>query len=111
LRAPIDQHDDRRERNHDGTTPVLKNVFTRLSPSDIDALRALAAVKHYTADTVLCHQGAQEKVFYVLRQGTVKITQRLSDTEELLIGYRNPGEFFGEMALIDKSPAARRSQP
>jgi CRP-like cAMP-binding protein len=87
-----------------GTTLVLKNVFTRLSPSDIDALRALAAVKHYTADTVLCHQGAQEKVFYVLRQGTVKITQRLSDTEELLIGYRNPGEFFGEMALIDNSP-------
>jgi sigma-B regulation protein RsbU (phosphoserine phosphatase) len=52
----------------------------------------------------LCQQGAVEKVFYILRQGTVKITQRLSDTEEILIAFRNPGEFFGEMALVDNSP-------
>jgi serine phosphatase RsbU (regulator of sigma subunit) len=86
------------------TTLVLKNLFKRLSPADIDALRAVATARQYPAGTVLCRQGAQEKVFYVLREGTVKITQRVSDTEEMLIGLRNPGEFFGEMALIDNSP-------
>ena len=87
-----------------GTIVVPKNQLTRLSPADIDALRAVATVKQYPADAVLCHQGALEKVFYVLQQGTVKIAQRVSDTEELLIGFRNPGEFFGEMAIIDNSP-------
>ena len=90
--------------NETGTTLVLKNLFKRLLPADIDALRMVAAVKQYPAGAVLCQQGAVEKVFYVLRQGTVKITQRLSDTEEILIAVRNPGEFFGEMALIDNSP-------
>ena len=87
-----------------GTAFVLKNLSKHLSPADVDALRDVATTRQYPADTILCHQGAVEKVFYVLQQGIVKITQRLSDTEELLIGYRNPGEFFGEMSLIDNSP-------
>ncbi len=87
-----------------GTTFVLKKLFKRLSPADIDALRQVATIQHYPAGTVLCQQGAVEKVFYVLRQGTVKVTQRLSDTEEIPIALRNAGEFFGEMALVDDSP-------
>src|SRR5512135_738243 len=90
--------------NPGSTTLVLTKLFKRLSQADIDALRKVAAVKQYPPDMVLCRQGAVEKVFYVLRQGTAKITQRLSDTEELLIALRHPGEFFGEMALIDNSP-------
>jgi CRP-like cAMP-binding protein len=86
------------------TTLVLKNLFKRLLPADMDALRTVATVKQYPAGAVLCEQGSVEKVFFILRQGTVKITQRLSDTEEILIAFRNPGEFFGEMALIDNSP-------
>jgi serine phosphatase RsbU (regulator of sigma subunit) len=87
-----------------GTTFVLKKLFKRLSPADIDALRQVATLKHYPAGTVLCRQGAVERVFYILRQGSAKITQRLSDTEEILIALRNAGDFFGEMALIDDSP-------
>jgi serine phosphatase RsbU (regulator of sigma subunit) len=86
------------------TTFVLKQLFKRLSPADLEALRQVALVQHYPAGTVLCQQGAVEKVFYVLRQGTVKITQRLSDTEDIPIALRNSGEFFGEMALVDDSP-------
>ncbi len=87
-----------------GTTLVLQNSFKRLSPADINALHEVATARQYPAGTVLCQQGAVEQVFYVLRQGTVKITQPVSDTEEQLIAYRHPGEFFGEMALIDNSP-------
>lgn len=87
-----------------GTTLVLKNLFKRLQPGDIDMLRQVATLRRYPAGTVLCHQGALEKVFYILRQGTVKITQQLSETEEVLIALRHPGDFFGEMALIDNSP-------
>jgi sigma-B regulation protein RsbU (phosphoserine phosphatase) len=90
--------------NAGSTTFVLKKLFQRLSQDDVDALRKVALVKQYPAGTVLCHQGALEKVFYILRQGTASITQRLSDTEEILIAMRNPGEFFGEMALVDNSP-------
>jgi sigma-B regulation protein RsbU (phosphoserine phosphatase) len=90
--------------NSFSTSFVLQNLFKRLAPADIDRLRQVAAAHHYPAGTVLCHQDAHEKIFYVLLQGTVMITHHLSDTEEHLIGYRGPGEFFGEMALIDNSP-------
>jgi serine phosphatase RsbU (regulator of sigma subunit) len=90
--------------NLTGTTLVLQKLFKRLSPADLDNLRQVAIPRHYPAGAVLCHQGEVENVFYVLRHGTVKITQRLSDTEEIPIALRNSGEFFGEMALIDNSP-------
>jgi len=86
------------------TTLVLKKLFKRLSQADIDTLRQVATERQYPAGTVLCQQGEVEQIFYVLRQGTVTITRHLSDTEEQLIAFRNPGEFFGEMALIDNSP-------
>jgi sigma-B regulation protein RsbU (phosphoserine phosphatase) len=86
------------------TTFVLKKLFKRLSPADIDMLRQVATQHDYPAGTVLCHQGEVERIFYVLRHGTVKVTQRLSATEEIPIALRNAGEFFGEMALIDDSP-------
>lgn len=86
------------------TTLVLQNLFKRLDPAAIERLQHVAALRHYPSGTVLCRQGAREKVFYVLLQGTASITHHLSDTEEYLIGYRHAGEFFGEMALIDNRP-------
>ncbi len=87
-----------------GTTFMLNKTFKRLAHADIERLREVAAARHYPAGTVLCHQGATENIFYILRRGIVSVTHHLSETEEHLIGYRSPGEFFGEMALIDNSP-------
>ena len=89
----------------DGTTTLaLKNVFTRLAPEDVMRLREMAQMKTYPANTVLCHEGAVEHIFYVLHTGIAKVTQRGPDGEERLLALRGPGEFFGEMALIDESP-------
>ena len=90
--------------NSIGTTYVLKKLFKRLSPADIATLRQVATPHNYPAGTVLCHQGEVENLFYVVRHGTVKVTQHLSETEEIPIAIRNAGDFFGEMALVDDSP-------
>ena len=86
------------------TTMALRNVFNRLSKDDIDRLRQVATIKKYPANTVLCHEGAIEHIFYVLHTGIVRVTQRIADGEEHLLALRGPGEFFGEMALIEVSP-------
>lgn len=86
------------------TTLTLHAAFSRLTSRDIDQLRRVAVLRTYPAGTVLCHEGHVERVFYVLQSGTVKITNRVSDTEERLLALRGPGEFFGEMALVDDSP-------
>jgi len=86
------------------TTMALKMVFSRLAPEDVTRLRQVATLKRHPANTVLCHEGEVEHIFYVLHTGIVKITQQVPGSEERLLALRGPGEFFGEMALIDDSP-------
>src|SRR3972149_2523937 len=83
---------------------TLRTTFSRLTDADVDRLQRFATLKSYPSNTVLCREGQIEHTFYVLHSGAVKITHRLSDTEEHLLVTRGPGEFFGEMALVDDSP-------
>ena len=86
------------------TTMALQTVFSRLPPADVARLRQVATIKTYPVNAVLCHEGEVEHIFYVLNTGVVKITQHVADGDERLLALRSPGEFFGEMALIDDSP-------
>ncbi len=63
----------------------------------------LAKVATYPPDTFLCHEGAEEQVFYIIGEGQVSVTQQLGD-EERFLRYSGPGQYFGEMALIANSP-------
>ncbi len=83
---------------------ALRDIFKRLSKDDLDRLRQVATIKRYPANTVLCREGEVEHIFYVLHTGIVRITQHMPDGEDHLLALRGPGEFFGEMALIDESP-------
>jgi len=74
-----------------------------LGPDDVQALRALASVQHYPTGTVLVHQDAVEHVFYVVSEGSALVYQTLPNGEERPLYVKHPGEFFGEMALIDDS--------
>jgi serine phosphatase RsbU (regulator of sigma subunit) len=92
------------ERRGRTTTQTLRTALNRLAPADIDRLHQFATLKTYPVDTILCREGRIEHTFYIVHSGSVKITQRVSDTEERMLTLRGPGEFFGEMALVDDSP-------
>jgi sigma-B regulation protein RsbU (phosphoserine phosphatase) len=92
------------ESQFGSTTMALKMVFSRLASEDITRLRQVATINKHPANTVLCREGEVEHIFYVLHTGIVKITQQVPGGEERLLALRGPGEFFGEMALIDDSP-------
>ena len=90
--------------NMPDTRAVIRRAFNDVSDAEIEALCQVAQVCRYPADYVLCHEGELEHIFYILGDGQVAITQRLSDTEERLISLLHPGQFFGEMALIEHKP-------
>src|SRR5258708_27035251 len=60
-------------------------------------------VRNHPAGTVLFREGDRGATMYVLRSGKVKISKHISDTE-LTLAVLGPGEFFGEMALLEGLP-------
>src|SRR5215475_370639 len=82
---------------------LLKYAFPGMDDDALVEMARLALQNTYPADTVLCHEGMEEEVFYLLGEGQVVITQQLGD-EERVLRYGNPGDYFGEMALIANTP-------
>jgi signal transduction histidine kinase len=82
---------------------LLKQVFPGMSVDALVELAWLTTTHTYPPDTLLCHEGVEEDVFYIIGEGQVMVTQRFGD-EERLLRYAGPGQYFGEMALIADTP-------
>ena len=83
---------------------LLRRVFPGVEESDLQELATVGVMREYPADTVLCHEGEYEYVFYVLQSGTVEVTKSLNEEMKRLLNKVGPGGFFGEMALIHDAP-------
>jgi sigma-B regulation protein RsbU (phosphoserine phosphatase) len=86
------------------TMAVLRQAFKDISSAELETLCRVAALCSYPAEHLLCHEGEIEHTFYIVADGSVAITHRLSANEERLITLLQPGGFFGEMALIEHKP-------
>ncbi len=82
---------------------LLHEVFPGMTDDALHEVARVARVRTYPTGTILCHEGAEEHVFYILGEGQVVITQRLGE-EERFLRNAGPGQYFGEMALIANSP-------
>jgi sigma-B regulation protein RsbU (phosphoserine phosphatase) len=83
---------------------IIRQAFPGIDDSDVNAFLRASVMLTYPPDHVLCHEGEIEHIFYILAEGQAAITQKLGMGEKRLIATRAPGEFFGEMALIEKKP-------
>lgn len=85
---------------------LLKAIFPDVMDSVIESLAKVAAIRMYPADTILCHEDHYENVFYLIVEGEVVFTKKLGNTEHIM-RMGQPGQFFGEMTLLD--PGITRS--
>ncbi len=83
---------------------VLRQAFSDLAEAEAVKMVEAGVVKAYPAGTTLCHEGVIERTFYIIMDGEVRITKRVSETEERFICNLHPGSFFGEMGLIHDAP-------
>lgn len=77
--------------------------------ADLDAptLRGIAAHlrrRAFSAGEVIFHRGDPGEVMYVIRAGKVKIALTSPDGQEVSLALLGPGEYFGELALLDGQP-------
>jgi CRP/FNR family cyclic AMP-dependent transcriptional regulator len=79
-------------------------VFADLSDTDIEALARLCTRRHYPKDTVVFFENEEGDFFFMIIEGRIKVTILGDDGREIILSVLGPGDFFGEMALLDNEP-------
>ena len=85
--------------------PLLQLVYKGLSAEKLAEIAERSQFRSYPADHLLCQEGANEDILYIIAEGRVSISQEIVDEEEehiLRIGGK--GDVIGEMALIQDVP-------
>src|ERR1700722_9115761 len=76
-------------------------IFECLSKTDLDALLTHARVEHYRAGHKIFAKGSPGRSMMAILRGSVRISAPSSAGRELVFTTLQPGEVFGEIALID----------
>jgi CRP-like cAMP-binding protein len=79
-------------------------LFAELTDADIASLSQLAAPRRYPKDTVVFFENEEGDFFFIILQGRIKVTILGDDGREIILSVLGPGDFFGEMALLDNEP-------
>lgn len=84
----------------DGSTPFLDEVrlVGGLADFSTDCKTHLVSKKQF-----IYIEGDEPTRLYFLKSGRVKTTRTSSDGKELVTGLYGPGEFFGEVALLEET--------
>lgn len=79
-------------------------LFQELSPDDLKVIEELAVERSIPRGTVVLTEGDIGDSLYAIAKGRVKVFIGDEDGREIILKILGPGDFFGEMSLIDKQP-------
>lgn len=85
---------------------ALHKAFPGIPEEEAQKLLSKGKIAKYPPEHVLCHEDEVEYVFYILLDGEVKVTKKISHDENRLLKSLFPGDFFGEMGIIQEAPRA-----
>jgi CRP/FNR family cyclic AMP-dependent transcriptional regulator len=80
------------------------SLFAELDDRELASIAGVAKTRRYNKDDVIFHADESGDVFCVIREGKVKITIISPEGKEIILSMMGPGDFFGEMALLDDEP-------
>lgn len=78
-------------------------LFNAANSETIEWLLSVATDHEYPADRAVLMEDAWGNAVYFVESGWVKV-RRHSDDDFFTLAILGPGEFFGEMAILDESP-------
>ena len=79
-------------------------LFAELDDRELASIASVAKTRRYAKDDVIFHADESGDVFCVIREGQVKVTMISPEGKEIILSMLGPGDFFGEMALLDDEP-------
>lgn len=80
------------------------SLFAELDDRELGAVAAVAKNRRHAKDEVVFHEDESGDVFCLIRDGKVKVTMISPEGKEIILSMLGPGDFFGEMSLLDNQP-------
>ena len=85
-------------------------IFSGLSPDEMSRIATHARSLRKARGEFVYMPGDSADFVYILRQGRVKLSVLSESGKEIAIDIIQPGEIFGEFALVDESPRSNMAQ-
>lgn len=85
-------------------------IFSGLSRDEINSVAACARSLRRARGEFIYMPGDRADYVYILRHGRVKLSVLSESGKEIAIDIIQPGEIFGEFALVDDSPRSNMTQ-
>ncbi|MBL1215699.1 MAG: Crp/Fnr family transcriptional regulator [Ignavibacteriae bacterium] len=76
------------------------NLFENLGKSELEHLSKITLMQEISKNQPIYFAHEPSTSIFLLKKGRVKLTRTSSDGKEMIIALVNPGEIFGEMAVI-----------
>jgi CRP-like cAMP-binding protein len=85
---------------------ILRRVplFESLSEPDLQSFAELVRERSYPKGSVIVFEDDPGDALYVVAAGQVKVVLVAEDGREVILSVLGPGNFFGEMAILDEGP-------
>jgi CRP/FNR family transcriptional regulator, cyclic AMP receptor protein len=77
-------------------------LFGNLSEPHLALLVSLTSLKEFSRGEVIFRQGDIGDTFYIIISGRIRISRQIPGMGEEALAILNPGDYFGEMALLEE---------
>jgi len=76
-------------------------LFSDLSDQSLKVITGKMVARSYDKEKMILVEESAGETFFLISNGTVKITRMSDDGREVILAILGTGDFFGEMALLD----------
>ena len=96
-------------KNHSALPLADIPLFRSLPADELARLQGVFETRHVNAGEWFLEEGQHSDHFFVILQGQVAIVKAAGSAEESVLGLRDPGDFIGEMGLLNPDGARTAS--
>ena len=79
-------------------------LFSSIPADDLSNLSRQLRRRRYRKGDVIFHKEDYGSTFHIISTGKVKLSIPSEEKEDVLLAHLDPGDFFGEFALLDDKP-------
>jgi len=86
--------------------PALTTIplFSNMQHENLQMLSSQIQLHKYKKNSIIITEGERSDSLYIVNQGKIKIYISDEEGKEILLRVLGPGEYFGELAVLDQKP-------